>query len=138
MSDILNELTILRNIKGAKRLKGEDKIANEVSIYLKALTLENRLKGVWFHVPNESVVRDTKDIIRINTKHNIGMINGAPDFVIASPNKTIFIELKTEKGRQTESQKSFEKWCHKHGISYDICRNVTDIENVLNREEVIS
>lgn len=138
MSDILNELTILRNIKGAKRLKGEDKIANEVSIYLKALTLENRLRGVWFHVPNESVVRDTKDIIRINTKHNIGMINGAPDFVIAAPNKTIFIELKTEKGRQTESQKSFQKWCNKHGISYEICRNVTDIENVLNREEVIA
>lgn len=131
MADILNEYKILQKISMYQYLKGEDKLANQVAQYLKVLTLSEKLQAVWFHVPNESVVNDKWDVVRIQRKQAMGMINGAPDFIITNGVKTIFIELKTDKGRQTGSQKSFEKWCNKHGICYEICRSVDDVSNIL-------
>lgn len=43
----------------------------------------------------------------------MGLINGVADFVIVTSSKTIFVELKTEKGRQSDFQKLFQKWCEK-------------------------
>lgn len=131
MANICNELKILRKICPLRHARGEDRLANQVAQYLKALTLSEKLKAVWFHVPNESVVSERMDVVRIKRKQALGMINGAPDFVVTNGAKTVFIELKTDKGRQTESQKMFEKWCCKCGITYEICRSVDDVSLVL-------
>jgi len=127
----MNEFKILSKITYSKSLKGEDKLANDVALELKALTLEGKLNAVWFHVPNESVVGSLKDMLRINRKHLMGLVNGAPDFVVISERETIFIELKTDKGRLTESQKMFREWASKVGIEYYIIRNLTELRSAL-------
>lgn len=137
MADVLNEFRILQKVSHLPHLRGEDLLSNQVAQYLKVLTLEEKLNGVWFHVPNESVVGDRMDVVRIKRKHSLGMINGAPDFIITTGTKTIFIELKTATGRQTEAQKMFEKWCCKHEISYNICRSLEEVEKVLKTEKII-
>lgn len=137
MADILTEYKILSKITYLSHLRGEDYISNQVAMYLKALTLSEELKGVWFHVPNESVVHERMDVVRIKRKQGLGMINGAPDFVVTNGEKTVFIELKTDKGRQAETQKLFEKWCSKHGITYEICRSVDDVSLVLRESGLL-
>ena len=137
MADVLNEFRILQRVSHLPNLHGEDFLSNQVAQYLKVLTLEEKLEGVWFHVPNESVVGDRMDIVRIKRKQCLGMINGAPDFIITTRSKTIFIELKTDKGRQTESQKMFEKWSSKHNIAYSVCRSLDEVSQVLKKEGVI-
>ena len=131
--DVLNEYKILSKVVPSNALKGEDKLSNRIAIELKALTLEGKLNAVWFHVPNEAVVGNIKDVLRIKRKHLMGLINGAPDFVIVSKNKTIFLELKTDKGRMTEAQKMFKDWASKTGIEYYIIRCVADLQSAILR-----
>lgn len=135
--EISTEFNLLSKITNARSLTGEDALTNKIAIELKALTLEGKLKGVWFHVPNESVVGNFRDVIRIKRKHDMGLINGVADFVIVTQSKTIFVELKTEKGRQSDFQKLFQKWCEKNDIKYFIIRNVVEFKSVLMREGLI-
>lgn len=136
----MNKLRIFGNIKYLHKAKGEDALTNQVAIALTGYSLENKLKGVWFHVPNESVVSEDKkqvDIIRIKRKQCMGLINGAPDFVFITKDKTIFIELKTETGRLSESQKDFKEWCHDEGIGYFIGRSVADVIDILRNNKIL-
>lgn len=67
--EISTEFNLLSKITNARSLTGEDALTNKIAIELKALTLEGKLKGVWFHVPNESVVEisETLSVLRENT-----------------------------------------------------------------------
>jgi len=57
-----------------------------------------------------------------------GVLAGCTDLVILKPNKeyhALFVEMKYEKGRQTQSQKDFETKCVKNGYKYMICRSLS-------------
>ena len=129
MSNIV-EFQLLNGIKTGK-YTGEDKLTNQIALCLKIAVLEGRLKGVFFHVPNESVSKTKKDMLRLLKKKQLGMISGAPDFVIVTQNKTLFIELKTTKGRQSDFQKLFQTWSAKNNIQYYIVRDIKDLEDIL-------
>lgn len=133
---ILNELQLLNGVRSG-RYTGEDKLTNEIAIYLKINVLEGKLKGVFFHVPNESVSKTKRDMLRIMKKKQLGMIPGAPDFIIVTHDKTLFIELKTKKGRQSEFQKMFQIWSEKNDIQYYIIRDVPTLETVLKTTGVL-
>ena len=133
---VINELRLLNGIK-TSRFTGEDKLTNDIAIFLKILVLENKLKGVFFHIPNEVVSRTQKDMLRIMKKKQLGMISGAPDFVIVTKDKTIFIELKTKKGHQSDFQKMFQIWSEKNGIQYHIVRDVASLETILRSNAII-
>jgi hypothetical protein len=38
----------------------------------------------------------------------------------------VFVEMKTESGKQSESQKKFEAHCKSKGVNYEICRGLDD------------
>ena len=134
------KLKIFSNIKYLRQAKGEDALTNKEAIELTGYSLENKLKGIWFHVPNESVVsKDNKltDILRIKRKHCMGLINGAPDFVFITKEKTLFIELKTQNGRLSESQRDFRDWCAEEEIGYFVARSVEEVINILNSNQIL-
>lgn len=133
---ILNEFQLLNGIRSGK-YTGEDKLTNEIAIFLKIAVLEGKLKGVFFHVPNESVSKTKRDMLRIMKKKHLGMISGAPDFIIVTQDKTLFIELKTHKGRQSEFQKMFQEWSEKNGIQYYIVRSVEELETALKTNGIM-
>lgn len=61
-----------------------------------------------------------------------GVVAGVADLFLSLPNRDfhgLYIEMKTAKGRQQESQKLFQKAVEKHGYKYIICRSVEDFIN---------
>ena len=139
--NILNKIRLLSKICNLPNLKGEDALTNKIAMNLTGYTLDNKLKGIWFHVPNESVVskeNKLKDILRIQRKHCMGLINGVPDFVFISKDKTLFVEIKTEKGRLSESQIYFRDWCVDEKIDYYIARSVEEVVDILQRNKLLT
>ena len=138
--NILSKIRLLSKICNLPNLKGEDAITNKVAMTLTGYSLDGKLKGVWFHVPNESVVSKNNkltDILRIKRKHGMGLINGVPDLVFISKDKTVFIELKTEKGRLSESQIYFRDWCIDEKIDYYVARSVEEVTDILQRTKLL-
>ena len=64
-----------------------------------------------------------------------GIVSGAPDMALLvgrSGYNNLFIELKTEKGRQSESQKAWQKDAEKYGSKYVIIRSVDQFIETIN------
>lgn len=55
-----------------------------------------------------------------------GVLAGVSDLIILLPEKVFFVELKTEKGKQSEYQQSFQEQVEKLGFDYLIWRNLDD------------
>lgn len=62
----------------------------------------------------------------------VGCRRGFPDLTAMKDGQTVYIEVKTETGRQSEYQKNFERICIEHGCRYIIARSVKDIQDLLN------
>ena len=137
MTKISCLLNILKDIFRLKGAKGEDSFTNSVALELKALSVEGRLNCVWFHVPNETVVKSKEDIIRLRKKASLGMIPGAPDFVFVDKSKTIFAELKTKTGHLSENQKLFQQWSEYAGVAYYVIRSEDELKMILKKEGML-
>lgn len=57
---------------------------------------------------------------------------GCPDITLCMAGRFIGLEVKTEKGRQTDSQKDAQKRIEKAGGIYYIVRSVRDVENIID------
>ena len=118
---------LFRSYKPRGNLKGEDLLCSEFVAQCVSLTLEGSLKGIFFHVGNENT--NTRGM---NSKLKaLGRIPGVPDYVFINKNKTIFLEFKSEKGKQTINQMAFEAWCLEIGISYFIIRSIEQAIKIL-------
>lgn len=62
----------------------------------------------------------------IRNQQNIGSHKGLADFTVIKNGVVIFVEVKSDKGRQSPAQKLFEKDIVKHGGYYCVCRSVDD------------
>lgn len=85
---------------------------------------------IWNHSPNEGKRSDRAG----NTLKQMGMQKGWPDLEIISRDKTVFIEFKTTKGRQSESQKRIQLMLEKLGIAYYLCRTYQDFIEICHKE----
>ena len=74
-----------------------------------------------FAIPNGGR-RDVREGGRLKRE---GVLAGASDIIIIN-NKVYFIEVKTEKGRQTETQKAFQSQVIGLGHEYKIWRSLSD------------
>ncbi len=133
-TNIITLLKLLNKIESKRKYKGEDALTNSVAIELKALSLEGHLKGIWLHVPNETVTRTKTELLEIKKKCSLGMIPGAPDFVFLAPNKSLCIELKTSTGKLSSNQKLFASWSKNCGVNYFVARSVEEVKHILEKE----
>ena len=62
----------------------------------------------------------------------VGSRKGFPDLTAMKDGKTVYIEVKTETGRQSDHQKEFERICNAHGCKYILARCEDDIAELLN------
>lgn len=61
-----------------------------------------------------------------------GVLAGVADLqVLLNNGKSLFLEVKTEKGKQQQTQKDFEERCKELGHNYHIVRSIEDVINVL-------
>ena len=70
--------------------------------------------GCVFSVPNGGL-RKAIDMVMLKRE---GLLTGASDVVIMLPNKTIYMEFKTDNGKQSQKQKDFQAVCEMLGHKY--------------------
>lgn len=63
-----------------------------------------------------------------------GMLDGVSDLVIVIPNKIIWIELKSDIGRQRPDQKHFEDKIKGLGFEYYIVRSLEEFKKIISNE----
>lgn len=84
-----------------------------------------------FSIPNGGfrTIRNAK-IIKAE-----GVVAGVADLFLAMPNKDfhgLFIEMKTDKGRQQLTQKMFETNVKANGYNYQIVRSFDEFQELVN------
>ncbi|MGO5517742.1 VRR-NUC domain-containing protein [Parabacteroides distasonis] len=84
-----------------------------------------RYAGCFFSVPNGGR-RDTVTGAILKAE---GALAGVADLFLSVPNNVhhgLYVEMKTRKGRQQDSQKAFQKAVEAQGYRYEICRSLDD------------
>lgn len=64
-----------------------------------------------------------------------GMVAGVADLLLLVPGNggtLLAIEMKTETGRQSDSQKHWQQVAEAHGIRYEVCRSFEQFETIIN------
>lgn len=65
-----------------------------------------------------------------------GVLPGVADLFLMKSNSKfhgLFIEMKTLKGAQTDTQKQFESWALGAGYDYKICRSSLEFQQTVNK-----
>lgn len=80
-----------------------------------------------FAVPNGG----SRNMLEAINLKATGVVAGVADLIILMPNaKTIFVEVKTEKGIQSDKQKDFEKTVTDLGFKYYLVRSLEEFKNL--------
>ena len=77
-----------------------------------------------FSIVNEG----KKNIITASIHKHQGLLAGSRDLQILHKGKVYFIEMKSEKGRQSESQKEFQRVVEEQGHFYQVIRTWEECE----------
>jgi len=84
-------------------------------------------KGLIYSVPNGG----SRNIVEAKKLKATGTMAGVADLTILLPNgKTIFVELKTETGKQSEVQKIFESKVVNLNFDYYLIRSIEEFKNI--------
>ena len=87
--------------------------------------------GCVFAVPNGGL-RKAIDMVMLKRE---GLLTGASDVVIMLPNKVIFMEFKTNNGKQSQKQKYFQAVCLNLGLEYHLVWNSFEAVNIIKKEQ---
>lgn len=86
--------------------------------------------GLVFSVPNGG----SRHKVEANKLKATGQLAGVSDLVVLLYQKTIFVEIKTPKGTQSESQIMFENNVTRLGFKYYIARSVEEFLKIIEKE----
>lgn len=106
----------------------EDKIQQEIVLWFKnnyCLKHHNPRYCI-FSVPNGGT-RNKLEAIRLKST---GLLAGVSDLIVLY-DKLYFIEVKTDKGRQSDKQKDFEKVVSSLGYEYKLVRSLDDFKRII-------
>lgn len=85
-------------------------------------------KNMLFAVPNGG----QRNVVVASKLKAEGVRAGVADLILMCGfGNIVFIEMKTEKGKQQESQIAFERMCNKNGYVYKIVRNFEEFEKLI-------
>lgn len=87
------------------------------------------LRGCLWRVENERKRSKYEQMIAKST----GLVSGVSDMMMVFNGEFHAIELKTESGRQTESQKKWQETIEKQGGTYYIIRTLEEFQNLIKR-----
>jgi hypothetical protein len=102
----------------------------EHTLQVNIVNLLNKNKVKFFSVPNGLLRHIRVDI----TMKKEGQKAGVSDLVLLFPNaKTVFVEIKTPKGKQSDNQVEFESMVTKLGFEYYIIRSIREMELLISK-----
>jgi len=67
-----------------------------------------------------------------------GMLAGVADLVLLFEKRCIFVEVKIEKQKQSESQKKFQNYVESLGFEYWVIRNLENLIEKINEKRQLS
>lgn len=79
-----------------------------------------------------SIPNDGKDMKEQMRKLATGMLPGASDMIVILPNTVVFVEVKTDIGRQSDVQKEFERRVNALGFDYWLVRSLEEFKTKLS------
>ena len=96
---------------------------------LEYLRLQENMGKLYYTRLNSTGVFDpTRKVFRKASPHQK---HGIPDIMIIKDNEIIFIEVKSDIGKQSEHQKDFQAICINNIIPYHIVRSLDDVIKIL-------
>lgn len=109
-------------------MKTEDKIQQEIVMwYRNTYCLKNHNpRNLIFSVPNDS--KDAKEQMR---KIATGLYAGVSDLIIIHFGKVLFVEVKNDKGRQSDKQKDFQQLIEAQGFKYYLVRSLEQLKQII-------
>lgn len=113
--------------------KSESKIQQEIVMWFNnnyCLKSHNP-KCTIFSVPNEG-----KNVKEQMYKRTLGMKSGVSDLIVIQPNRCIFVEVKTEIGKQSDKQKEFETTVKNLGFEYILVRSLEDFQKKILKKSL--
>jgi len=104
----------------------EDQIQQQIfTFYNNNYCLKNHNpRHIIFSVPNGG----SRNIVEAKKMKATGILAGVSDLIIINEHKTLFIEVKTLKGTQSEVQEDFEKRVSSLGFEYILVRSLEDFK----------
>lgn len=116
----------------------ESKIQQNIIQFLSMTATQK--KFVFFSVPNEGIMAALK-MFKVPNKQcfpivnhfkKMGLLPGTSDIVLIWEGKAYFIEVKDDKGTQSQDQVRFEHNVNASGCPYEVVRSVGDVIGVLS------
>ena len=109
-------------------MKTENKLQQEIIMYYRNnyCLKHHTPRHAIFSVPNDS--KDAKEQMR---KIATGLMSGVSDLIILRPSETIFCEVKTDVGKQSEKQKAFQEIVELLGFKYILVRSLQEFKQSL-------
>lgn len=107
----------------------EDQLQQQIfTWYNNNYCLKNQTpRHIIFSVPNGG----SRILLEAKKLKATGMLAGVSDLIIIQPDKILFIELKIEKGIQSDTQKDFEKRVTELGYEYYLIRSFEQFTNLI-------
>lgn len=129
----MNQVACLDHIHEIMYKKEDD--LHKACVQWFELEYENKEIGLLHHSPNENLNTDNKiGAMRYNMKmKQLGRKTGFPDIIIFYNGKTLLIELKSEKGKTREAQKSLFFALAKQGHTVHIVRSLEAFQQIVNQ-----
>lgn len=88
-----------------------------------------RPRGLMFSISNELGGRNA---LATMIAKSMGLTEGVSDTIVILPvGKLLFVEFKTDTGRQSPSQKDFQTRVEEHGYRYVIVRSVEEFKKII-------
>lgn len=70
----------------------------------------------------------SRNAIEAKNLKRSGVLAGVSDLIIIADHSILFVEIKTEKGKQSERQKEFQENIERLGFHYRICRSSEEFQ----------
>lgn len=81
-----------------------------------------------FSVPNEAIYR------RREYFHQLGALSGVSDLVIVTDKRVLWVECKSDTGRQSTEQRQFQSIVENLGYHYYIVRSLDQFKEIIKQE----
>lgn len=102
---------------------------NDEALIQVQIVKELQSRGIWVHsVPNEAAGGNK---IRAMQMISMGLRSGVADLEVWKGDKTLYLEIKTPQGKQSETQKRFQQRCEEMGRIYRIARSVQEAIDIV-------
>ena len=103
----------------------EDQLQQSIAIWFKN-EYQMHGKGLIFSCPNGG----SRNMLEAKKLKQTGAMAGVSDLIVLLPSKCLFIELKAEKGTQSEVQKIFEERVKNLNFDYFIIRSLEEFKKL--------